>query len=153
MTKPGRSTGFTLIELMIVVVIVGILAAVAYPSYRQYGIRTKRAAATADLMELAQFMEREFTSSGRYGDDDDTLRDGVELPFDQSPQDDNNPAYDLTLSAVSPTAFTLSATPTGTHEDPQCGILTLNNAGVKCIQAGASCSNVTAQQEAVSDCW
>ena len=61
--------GMTLIEVMIVVVIVGILAAIAYPSYQNYVIRANRGAATACLLELSQFMERLYTQNMTYSPD------------------------------------------------------------------------------------
>jgi type IV pilus assembly protein PilE len=61
-----RSNGFTLIELMITVAIVGILAAVALPSYNQYIQRSHRANARNALIQAAQWMERAATSTGRY---------------------------------------------------------------------------------------
>ena len=149
-----KTGGFTLIELMIVVVIVGILAAVAYPSYVQYGIRSRRAAATADLMELAQVLEREFTATGRYDDgaNPGALRNA--LPFNQSPREDTRPGYNLAVPALNSVGFTVSATPiVPPQSDPQCGILTLTNTATKCINNGASCSNVPAQQAAVDVCW
>jgi len=70
--------GFTLIELMIVVAIVAILAAIAYPAYTQHVLKTHRRAATACLMELAQWMERFYTTNMRY--DKDTNGRAVTLP-------------------------------------------------------------------------
>jgi type IV pilus assembly protein PilE len=156
--RPRRNhAGFTLIELMIVVVIVGILAAIAYPSYRQYGIRTNRAAATADLALLTQWMEREFTATGSYDDapngNPGALR--VALPFTGSPQDDPTPAYNVSVDNLSATTFRVVATPIGGQgdNDAACAILSLDNAGIKCIQDGASCSNVDADRAAVDGCW
>ena len=71
---------------MIVVAIVAILAAIAYPSYRDQIERTRRADAQAVLMQAAQFMERIYTENGCYNPDDDcsgTDTDGVRLPYTQ----------------------------------------------------------------------
>ena len=58
------NNGFTLIELLIAVAIVGILSAIAYPSYQQHVMKTKRAEAQAQLMELVLFLERERSAKG-----------------------------------------------------------------------------------------
>ena len=58
--------GFTLLELMIVVVVLGILAAIALPSYREYVRRANRAEARAALQAASQWMERAFTARGTY---------------------------------------------------------------------------------------
>ena len=66
MPCPRRSAGFTLIELMIVVLIVGVLAAIAMTVYQRQVVETRRTAATACLIESAQRLERHFTTRMTY---------------------------------------------------------------------------------------
>jgi type IV pilus assembly protein PilE len=149
-----KSRGFTLIELMIVLTIAAILMAVGYPAYKQYITKARRVDAGANLLELAQYMERFFTENGRY--DQDTGGTAVSLPYNKSPKEGTTTFYNITMPAVSSTAFTLQATPTGDQaSDTECGALTINSTGVKCIKAGASCSNNASAsvQQAVRDCW
>ncbi|GHT88617.1 pilus biosynthesis protein [Betaproteobacteria bacterium] len=65
----AKSKGFTLIELMIVVAVVGILAAIAFPSYESYMIKTRRANAASCLLGLSQYMERFYTKNLSYAKD------------------------------------------------------------------------------------
>lgn len=119
-----RSKGFTLIELMIVVAIVGILVAIAYPSYQGYLQDARRADAQADLLELAQWMERQFTVNGVY-----TVSGGSPtLPFIESPKDGNNKYYDLSVSTTA-AAFSLSAAPKGAQSTDGCGTLSVDQTG------------------------
>lgn len=66
MINNGREKGFTLIELMIVVAIIGILASIAYPSYKEYVAKSRRAEAKATLMAGQQWMERFYSENFRY---------------------------------------------------------------------------------------
>ena len=118
----------TLIELMIVVAIVGILAAVAYPSYQEYVRRANRADAQADVLELAQWMERRFSTANRYAAADGDFT--ASLPFAQTPRS-GVAQYNLT-AAVAGTGqtFTLTATPAGWQVGDACGTLTINQMGV-----------------------
>lgn len=116
--------GFTLIELVIVVAIIGIIAAVAIPSYSNYMERTRRATAQADLMELAQWMERRYTANFDY------TTTTANLPFTTSPQGSGDIYYNITVNANQAT-YTLLATPTGPQSNDPCGVLTLNEVGVK----------------------
>ena len=130
--------GFTLIELMITVVIIGILGAVTYPSYQNSVVKSHRSDAKSALLELASYMERHATEFGCYLDPgaDNQCGTGDEtipvLPFIVTPKT-GTAYYDLVLFPVDDTSFTLSANPiAGTSQaNDDCGSLTLTNTGVK----------------------
>lgn len=127
-TSRQHHRGFTLIEVMIVVAIIGILAAVAYPSYQDSIRRSARADAQADMMELAQVIERFFTANNRY----DQTRAGAlyVLPFAQSPRS-GGAKYNFVYASAAPgQAYTLTATPAGSQVGDTCGTLTINQLGV-----------------------
>ena len=100
-----KQKGMTLIEIMIVVAIVGILASIAYPSYQNYVLRSHRSAATSCLLELAQFMERNYTQNMRY----DSV--GFALPNLQCMTESAN-RYDYT-SVQAQRTYTVTATAKG----------------------------------------
>jgi len=123
--KMDRSAGFTLIELMITVTIIGIIAAIAFPAYQNQIEQTRRTTAQADLLELAQWMERRYSNGFDYrdGGNDPTL------PFTQSPQN-GNAFYNINFSGnVTRDTFTLQAVPTGGQAGDDCGTLTLDEQG------------------------
>lgn len=120
-------SGFTLIELMIVVAIIGILSAIAYPSYSQYVLRSNRADAQALMLETAQFMERYFTTNnGTYA--------GAAVISAVSPRGaaGTNVRYNLDFSVVpSATAYTLRAIPQNGQTGDACGTLTMAHTGAQ----------------------
>lgn len=135
--------GFTLIELMITVAIVGILAAVAYPSYQQHILKTRRAEAKACLSELAQFMERFYTTNLRY--DQDSGGTAVALPNIQCRTDLTNfYTTQFVADSLGQRSYSLEAVPKGSQaSDTACGTLSLTQAGVK----GSSVTGAAAK------CW
>ena len=126
-----KSSGFTLIELMITVAIVAIIAAVAYPSYIGSVTKTRRADAQAVLMGFAQAMERHYTERNSYEDagvgNADTGAPGIYAQ--QAPIDGTQKYYDLTIEAADATTYTLRATPINGQVGD--GFLEITNTGQK----------------------
>lgn len=142
--RPESSAGFSLIELVIVVAIVGILSAIAYPSYLQSITKSRRAAAEACLANFATHMERFYTTNMRYTEADGSAPD---LPaLDCASAQGTGEHYTYAFNAA-PTVstFVLQAQPKGTQatRDAGCGTLTLNHAGTR---------NVTGSY-GVDNCW
>ena len=126
--------GFTLIELMIVVAVVGILAAIAVPSYNDSVRKSRRAQAKADLVEYAQMAERSFTVNNSY--------EPFDLPPNTpSPRQGGDARY-LINAATTATTFTITAVPQSGQDADKCGTLTINQAGVKTPTAAP-----------LDDCW
>ncbi len=146
--RPQKSKGFSLLELMIVVAIVGILAAVAMPSYSNYIKRGKRAEARTVLLQAGQAMHRFYAANDSYSTD----RGGsaVTLPsnLQQSPSDATAATADYVLdtaaSTYSGSAFSLVYKPTNNMLGDACGSYTLDQTGAK---------GVTGATETRANCW
>lgn len=142
-----RNRGFTLIELMIAVAVVGILAAIAYPSYQQYVERTRRGDAIASLMSLAQAQERHMARCGGYADSITDTATCADAGLGR-PATSEEGYYNLALTNIASDAtYTLTATPTGAQaSDGLCSQFSLTHLGQRAAQ-DADGGNTTEQ------CW
>ncbi|MDO6461388.1 type IV pilin protein [Granulosicoccaceae sp. 1_MG-2023] len=128
-----QQTGFTLVELLISVVIIGVLSAVAYPSYVKHVYKARRADGLSAIMDMAQRLERCKTTTFSYAgciDDGEYSTEGY---------------YYLTLPAdeLSATAYQIQAEPQGAQAEDDCGTLKMSESGKKYALGSAD----------VDDCW
>jgi len=141
--KTHNQTGVTLIELMIVVAIIGIIAAITFPLYQNQIEQTRRTAAKSDLLELSQWMERRYSNGFDYRDTTNTPPNPA-LPFAQSPQN-GTAFYNISFSeSVTQATFILQAVPTGGQANDDCGTLTLDEQGDRSAAVAGA---------AVAGCW
>lgn len=122
---PRAARGFTLIEVMVVVAIIGILAAVAYPSYAQYLVRSNRSAAQTYMVELsqaqAQFMADNRSYASTVGELDLPVPGNVGAKYTVS----------IALQSGPPSSYTITATPVPGSAQVDDGVLTINSAGTR----------------------
>lgn len=142
-SKPhSRHIGFTLIELMIVVAIVAILAALAFPSYQEQIAKSRRAEATGVLLESSQYMRRYYSAN-------DSFTSTLPSSLARSPRDGTaSPTYVVTVNP-STTLFTITATVQAysTMADDRCGNFLLNSTGGRFNAVGGGSATT------ISGCW
>jgi type IV pilus assembly protein PilE len=142
-----RDQGFTLIEVMIVVAIVAILAAVAYPSYTEYVRKSRRAEARAQLLEVAQFMQRFYSQNDSFKRAVGATAD-LDFPatLARVPRQGTQ-TYTIRIVSDTWTAsfFNLEATPSGTMANDRCGKLQIDSTGLRKV--------VDANGMTSDDCW
>lgn len=126
---PAKSHGFTLIELMIVAVIIGILGFIAYPSYVQWVVETRRSDAHVALSQMANELQKFYSECGIYTDKITGTRkcDPAALGADALSPGEH---YDLKITLTG-TGYTITATPRGSQavQDQDCTTLTLAHTG------------------------
>ena len=140
MRKQNTRAGFTLIELMVAIAIIGILAAIAFPSYQDSIRKSKRAEGKAALLDLQNRLERYFIDKNTYASAciGSGCAAGTKILENANTE---HSYYTLSIPAQAQNSYTVKAAPTFT--DTQCGDLTLTNTGVKAETGTGS----------VTDCW
>jgi type IV pilus assembly protein PilE len=143
-----KQSGFNLVELMIVVAIVGIIAAFAYPSYLEQIRKTRRADCSGALVSLGNAMERHYSVSGSYlAAAAAGANTGAPAIYATScPVDGGNATYNITIQAAAASTYILNAAPTGAQTGDKCGTLSFSNTGVKGVTGAAT--GITWQ-----NCW
>jgi len=124
----SKHQGFTLIEMMIVVAIIGVLAAIAYPSYQQYVIKTKRTDMMSEMQNIASEIESRKLAQGSYS----AISAGVKTDFAIAYPRQGTQLYDVTITDPLVAKWTMTATPKAGSQMANDGTLSLNYQNNKC---------------------
>lgn len=135
-TPSARPRGFSLTELLIVIVIVGVLAAIGLPAYQDYSRKSKRSDAHQGLSRMAQLQERFFTDNNNQ-----YAANATELGYASNTPESTGGYWQLSIVSAG-TTYVLQAIPNpGEHADTDCLTLTLDSSGVRGSTPGTT------------DCW
>jgi type IV pilus assembly protein PilE len=137
-----RLAGFSLVELLVVLVIMGVLSAVALPAYTRYVQRGHRTEAMAALLESQHFMERYYSANGQY------LSPANAVPLLpqrlQGIPSQGTVRYQLSVREATQNSYVLQAVPEGSMAGDVCGSLTINQTGLR---------GVLNSTRSVAECW
>ncbi|MBB5209371.1 type IV pilin protein [Chiayiivirga flava] len=133
MKRRSNASGFTLIELVIVVAIVAILTAIAVPAYNDQVRKSRRADGKAVALQMVQGLERWHTVNNTYAGYAETM---------SSPSGDPDPHYEITASDLTVTTYTVTAEPQNGQTEDKCGTMTVDQTGAKTPTGGD-----------LDDCW
>jgi type IV pilus assembly protein PilE len=136
MTSHAQPRGFTLIELVVAMVIIGILTAIAIPSYTAYVQRSARGEARGQLLEASIWLERVRTETGRYDIAAAPGTQALPLPLRCAPRNTTGVGcrdYNVGIAAVNAVSYQLQAVPVAGSRmaGDECGNLQLDNAGLR----------------------
>jgi type IV pilus assembly protein PilE len=137
-----RLAGFSLVELLVVLVIMGVLSAVALPGYTRYVQRGHRTEVMAALLESQHFMERYYSANGQY------LSPANAVPLLpqrlQGIPSQGTVRYQLSVREATLNSYVVQAVPEGSMAGDVCGSLTINQAGLR---------GVLNSTRSVAECW
>ena len=146
-----RHNGFTLIELLIVVALIGIITAIAIPSYKDYMLRTGRSDGKRTLLDVASQQERFFSENNQYSVSAEPLANPTSAANIASHEGKYMISVTPVVNASRNTGFTAIATPVGGQmEDLDCYKLTITNTGVRGI---ITSSSTVGSPNQAQDCW
>lgn len=134
-----RQSGFTLIELMVVILVLGVLAGIAYASYENATVASRRKAAAACLLEASQFMERYYSTNLRYTD---AVIPALPCRTELTPHY-TIPTPTLTATTYALTIVPVSGSRQAAKDGAKCGTLGITQAGTKTRTGSAP----------LSECW
>lgn len=154
----SKIQGFSLIELMIAVAVIGILTGVALPSYTAYIQRANRTDAKNALMALAQRLEQNYTISGQYDQtqDGNAINDAMISTWglNQSPSS-GAAKYNISFrsNSLGDTTYTIQATPVGSQSSDSCGVLAMNERNLKASNGADPNTAGVSRATATINCW